>query len=174
MLAEIYKVQYGQSIYDLGSNLYGDASFAIKLAVDNGLDFSVYPTPGINLIYYPELRKITPNPISTAAIDQSEFIYITGENGQSIYDICSMTYGIFELMNVLLIDNNIESFDNLDANGIAFKIRRNKINNNKISIYLQKKKPATLINLPIDTTPYFLLLEDGFYLLQENGFKIQL
>jgi hypothetical protein len=22
--------------------------------------------------------------------------------------------------------------------------------------------------------PYFLLLEDGFYLLQENGFKIQL
>jgi hypothetical protein len=174
MLAEIYKVQYGQSIYDLGANLYGDASFAIKLVTDNGLDFSVYPTPGTNLTYYPELRKITPNSINTTAVDQSEFIYITGLSGQSIYDICSMGYGTFELLNVLLTDNNIESFDNLDANGITFKIRRNKINSSRISIYLQKKKPATLINLPIDTTPYFLLLEDGFYLLQENGFKIQL
>lgn len=172
MLAEIYKVQSGESIYDLGIKLYGDVSFAGRIVTDNDLSYDVYPLAGTNLIYYPELKKITPPIINTTDVASSEFLYIDGLSGQSIYDVCQMGYGSLENLSLMLIDSGINSLADIDANGKRFVFRKNKTSNNKIYLYLQKNKPATIVSTIEETTNNYLLLEDGFYLLQEDGFKI--
>jgi len=168
MLAEIYKVQSGESIYDLGIKLYGDVSFAGRIVTDNNLSYDVYPLAGTNLIYYPELKKITPPIINTNAVASGDFIYIDGLSGQSIYDICQMGYGSLENLSLMAIDSGIDSLADIDANGKRFTFRKNKINNTKIFIYLQKNKPAT-INI---NEQGYILLEDGGYLLLQNGGRI--
>jgi hypothetical protein len=160
-----YVVKAGQGIYDVATQLYGDAQYSVKLCTDNDLTITD-SIEGLTLTYDDTIRR---NVVSAAIKqqntpqqpDNSYFIKQT----QSVYDLAlQFGYGL----------NRVAEFcqlTGLDINSTDVGsqiIQVTKIPNNIPfgSIFAtQSESEAPVI-------PYFILLEDGFYLLQEDGSKI--
>jgi hypothetical protein len=160
-----YVVKAGQGIYDVAIQLYGDAQYSVKLCTDNNLTITD-SIEGLTLTYDDTIRR---NVVSAAIKqqntpqqpDNSYFIKQT----QSVYDLAlQFGYGL----------NRVAEFcqlTGLDINSTDVGsqiIQVTKIPNNIPfgSIFAtQSESEAPVI-------PYFILLEDGFYLLQEDGSKI--
>ena len=160
-----YVVKAGQGIYDVAIQLYGDAQYSVKLCTDNDLTITD-SIEGLTLTYDETIRR---NVVSAAIKqqntpqqpDNSYFIKQT----QSVYDLAlQFGYGL----------NRVAEFCQLTGLDITSTdvgtqiIQVTKIPNNIPfgSIFAtQSKNEAAVI-------PYFILLEDGFYLLQEDGSKI--
>ena len=160
-----YVVKAGQGIYDVAIQLYGDAQYSVKLCTDNDLTITD-AIEGLTLTYDDTVRR---NVVSAAIKqqntpqqpDNSYFIKQT----QSVYDLAlQFGYGL----------NRVAEFcklTGLDINSTDVGtqiIQVTKIPNNIPfgSIFAtQSESEAAVI-------PYFILLEDGFYLLQEDGSKI--
>lgn len=160
-----YVVKAGQGIYDVAIQLYGDAQYSVKLCTDNDLTITD-SIEGLTLTYDDTIRR---NVVSAAIKqqntpqqpDNSYFIKQT----QSVYDLAlQFGYGL----------NRVAEFcqlTGLDINSTDVGsqiIQVTKIPNNIPfgSIFAtQSESEASVI-------PYFILLEDGFYLLQEDGSKI--
>jgi hypothetical protein len=160
-----YVVKAGQGIYDVAIQLYGDAQYSVKLCTDNNLTITD-SIEGLTLTYDDTIRR---NVVSAAIKqqntpqqpDNSYFIKQT----QSVYDLAlQFGYGL----------NRVAEFcqlTGLDINSTDVGsqiIQVTKIPNNIPfgSIFAtQSENEAPVI-------PYFILLEDGFYLLQEDGSKI--
>ena len=160
-----YVVKAGQGIYDVAIQLYGDAQYSVKLCTDNDLTITD-SIEGLTLTYDDTVRR---NVVSAAIKqqntpqqpDNSYFIKQT----QSVYDLAlQFGYGL----------NRVAEFCKLTGLDITSTsvgsqiIQVTKIPNNIPfgSIFAtQSESEAPVI-------PYFILLEDGFYLLQEDGSKI--
>jgi hypothetical protein len=160
-----YVVKAGQGIYDVAIQLYGDAQYSVKLCTDNDLTITDI-IEGLTLTYDDTVRR---NVVSAAIKqqntpqqpDNSYFIKQT----QSVYDLAlQFGYGL----------NRVAEFCQLTGLDITSTdvgtqiIQVTKIPNNIPfgSIFAtQSESEAPVI-------PYFILLEDGFYLLQEDGSKI--
>jgi hypothetical protein len=160
-----YVVKAGQGIYDVAIQLYGDAQYSVKLCTDNDLTITD-SIEGLTLTYDDTIRR---NVVSAAIKQQNtpqqpdNSYYI--KQMQSVYDLAlQFGYGI----------NRVAEFCNLTGLDItSTSIGGNEIQVTKIpnnipfgSIFAtQSENEAAVI-------PYFILLEDGFYLLQEDGSKI--
>lgn len=160
-----YVVKQGQVIYDVAVQLYGDAQYSVKLCTDNNI--SITDTiEGLTLTYDEFIKKN----IIAAAIkqqntpqqpDNSYYIKQT----QSVYDLAlQFGYGIDEVANFCQLTN-------LD-------ITSNSVGGQIIQV---TKLPNNLPLNSIFATQFFeeqvvgyILMEDGFYLLQENDYKILL
>jgi len=163
----LYVVKNGQGIYDVAVLLYGDAQYSVKLCTDNdltitdlidGLTLTFDDTIKRNVVAATIRQQNTPKqPDSTYYIKQM----------QSVYDLAlQFGYGIDRVAEFCHLTG-------LDINSTSVggnEIQVTKIPNNIPfgSIF------ATQSGSEAPIIPYFLLLEDGFYLLQEDGFKIQL
>jgi hypothetical protein len=180
MAIKIYTVLNGQNVYDVALLLYGNPSVVGKLCADNNLGFDSILNGGDTLVYDTTYQVITPNQIDITLTPPIRYGYYTGRYGQTIYDICLITYGKFELLTKLCQDNGIVSFDNISAVGITFKYDLDLVNDNKLFAYLRKLGTGfggteyIIPTPPPPIIPYYLLLEDDFYILQENDFKIEL
>ena len=163
-----YEVKYGQSIYDVAVLLYGDAQFSVKLCIDNSIDINtdIY---GLSLTYDENIKaqQIVNNTSKTYVQVPTNNNYFIKQL-QTNYDLClQFAYGL----------------DNYGKFLTDTKLTANNIYNYTSNINVTKQ-PSNLPNVifatGLDVTiappiiPYYLLLEDGFYLLQENDFKIQL
>jgi hypothetical protein len=160
-----YVVKAGQGIYDVAIQLYGDAQYSVKLCTDNDLTITD-SIEGITLTYDDTIRR---NVVSAAIKQQNtpqqpdNSYYI--KQMQSVYDLAlQFGYGL----------NRVAEFCQLTGLDItSTSVGGNKIQVTKIpnnipfgSIFAtQSESEAPVI-------PYFILLEDGFYLLQEDGSKI--
>lgn len=163
----LYAVKNGQGIYDVAVLLYGDAQYSVKICTDNDLTITD-SIDGLTLTYNPTIKRT----VDAAAIrqqntpkqpDKSYYIKQT----QSVYDLAlQFGYGI----------NRVAEFcqlTGLDITSVSIggsEIQVTKIPNNipfNTIFATQSGSEAPIV-------PYFILLEDGFYLLQENGFKIEL
>jgi hypothetical protein len=163
----LYEVKNGQGIYDVAIIVYGDAQYSVKLCNDNDLTITD-SIEGLTLTFDDTIKR---NVVSAAIKQQntpqqpnrSYFVKQT----QSVYDLAlQFGYGI----------NRVAEFCKLTGLDITSTdvgtqiIQVTKIPNNipfNTIFATQSGSEAPLI-------PYFILLEDGFYLLQENGSKIQL
>lgn len=163
----LYVVKNGQGIYDVAVLLYGDAQYSVKLCNDNGLTITD-SIEGLTLTYDETIKP----KVEAAAIkqqntpkqpDKTYFI----KQVQSVWDLAlQFGYGL----------NRVAEFCQITG----LNISSNAIGNQEIQV----TKIAT--NVPTNTifaTQFgsdevvlgnFLLLQDGFYLLQENGSKIEL
>jgi hypothetical protein len=160
-----YVVKAGQGIYDVAIQLYGDAQYSVKLCTDNDLTITD-SIEGITLTYDDTIRR---NVVSAAIKQQNtpqqpdNSYYI--KQMQSVYDLAlQFGYGL----------NRVAEFCQLTGLDItSTSVGGNEIQVTKIpnnipfgSIFAtQSESEAPVI-------PYFILLEDGFYLLQEDGSKI--
>lgn len=118
----IYKVQYGQTIYDVILNTYGRFEYVLKLIAENpfidSVDYDFDANPGAEISW--DSTFIIPQPPemdrnSTANSELSASIIAT--NGQSIYDLCLMTYGDLKYVYKLMTDNNIVSLNDTNLSG---------------------------------------------------------
>jgi len=120
-----YSVKYGQTIYDIALNTYGSSEYVYKLISENpfvtSIDYDFDENPGA-VIVWDETFSPPPPPETDRSSDvvKVDEDFIVAEFGQSIYDICLMTYGNIELIYKLIQDNNIVSLNNTDLSGKKF------------------------------------------------------
>jgi len=175
MSIETYKVLDKETIYDIAIKLYGNVATTIKLCSDNNIGLDSVLNGGDTLIWDTIYRLIIPAQIDATPTTPPIYGYYTGQYGQTIYDVCLITYGKYELLTRLCEDNGID-LNTISANGITFKYELNLVNDRKLFAYLQQLGTGVggteyiIPTPPLPTTDY-LLLEDGFYLLQENNDK---
>lgn len=96
-------------------------------------------------------------------------IKIKTYDGQSVYDVCLQSYGSLDELMQFLKENNKAGVDDADLqlkNVTLFTNRTSTKYENKLFSTLSKKEEVSVGN--------FILLENGFYLLQENGSKFLL
>ena len=160
-----YEVKQGQTIYDVAVLLYGDSQYAVKLAVDNGIDITDN-IAGLTLVYNEFLKpKVLKRMAQTNLIVPIVNNTYKVQQGQSIYDLpLQFNYGIDQM--ALFFQQVGISVDNIDIAGSEISVTILPGNIPTSTIF------ATLfMDSQSDETGY-LLQEDGFYILQENGDKI--
>ena len=162
-----YVVKNGQGIYDVAVLLYGDAQYSVKLCTDNNLTITD-SIEGLTLTFDDTIKR---NVVAATIRQQNtpkqpdNTYYI--KQMQSVYDLAlQFGYGIDRVAEFC----ELTGLDITSVDVASVEIQVTKIPNNIPfgSIF------ATQSGSEAPIIPYFLLLEDGFYLLQENGFKIQL
>jgi hypothetical protein len=162
-----YVVKAGQGIYDVAVLLYGDAQYSVKLCIDNDLTITD-SIDGLTLTYDDTVKR---NVVAATIRQQNtpkqpdNTYYI--KQMQSVYDLAlQFGYGIDRVAEFCELTGLDIASTSIGGN----EIQVTKIPNNIPfgSIF------ATQSGSEAPIIPYFILLEDGFYLLQENGFKIQL
>lgn len=93
------------------------------------------------------------------------------KDGQTLFDLALQLYG--DASKVYEIIKNNPSITDITFNsltGLSIVYEEQK---NKESLYFLKENTNICTGYP-ETGSQFLLQEDKFYLLQENGFKIKL
>jgi hypothetical protein len=160
-----YVVKNGQVIYDVAVQLYGDAQYSVKLCTDNNITITD-SIEGLTLTYDEFIKKN----IIAAAIkqqntpqqpDNSYYIKQT----QSVYDLAlQFGYGIDEVANFCQLTGLDITSDSVGGQIIQVTKLPNNLPLN--SIFATQFFEEQVVG--------YILMEDGFYLLQENGFKIQL
>lgn len=163
----LYVVKNGQDIYQVAVIVYGDAQYSVRLCTDNGITITD-SIEGLSLIYDPAIKRA----VDAAAIRQQNTpkqpdnsYYI--KQMQSVYDLAlQFGYGLNRVAEFCKLTGLDITSDEIGGSEIQVTKIPNNIPFNTI-FATQSGSEAPLV-------PYFILLEDGFYLLQENGFKIQL
>jgi hypothetical protein len=160
-----YVVKQGQVIYDVAVQLYGDAQYSVKLCTDNNI--SITDTiEGLTLTYDEFIKKN----IIAAAIkqqntpqqpDNSYYIKQT----QSVYDLAlQFGYGIDEVANFCQLTGLDITSDSVGGQIIQVTKLPNNLPLN--SIFATQFFEEQVVG--------YILMEDGFYLLQENDNKLLL
>lgn len=97
------------------------------------------------------------------------------KQGQSIYDICLQTYGTLSLLSSkesallkLMTENQIGNIDENEFNGKVFTFDEALIFDNSIFQKNQNENIFYITSNPLN----YLLQDDGFLLLQDDGSKI--
>ena len=160
-----YVVKQGQVIYDVAVQLYGDAQYSVKLCTDNNISITD-PIEGLTLTYDEFVKKN----IIAAAIkqqntpqqpDNSYYIKQT----QSVYDLAlQFGYGIDEVANFCQLTGLDITSDSVGGQIIQVTKLPNNLPLN--SIFATQFYEQQVVG--------YILMEDGFYLLQENDYKILL
>jgi len=116
----------------------------------------------------------TPSEIgSPSAITSSTILYITSQNGQSIYDICIQTYGSLDLLYKLIQDNNLTNIDATLQPGTTLQWDSSLITDNSFYGYLQRNSlnigTALSNGIQEEIVEELLEQEDGDLLLLQSG-----
>jgi hypothetical protein len=157
-----YEVKNGQTIYDVAVVVYGSPQYAVKLSVDNNIDITD-SIDGLSL-YYDE--KIKANVIARSIV-QSEVLSQPDNNYlikslQSIYDLAlQFGYGLDRLVEfVSTTGMNYTNFSNAGQTIVVTQQNTDLPRNLNFATQFVMQEIR------------FLLQENGFYLLQEDGSKI--
>lgn len=174
----IYSVQYGQTVYDVVLATYGSLELTYKLIQDNpfidSVNYDFDANPGAKIVW-DETYSITPPPElnKDATASQSDLKYIIATNGQSIYDICLMTYGDLGYLYKLMADNNIISPNDTDINEKKINFNPNLIQD--IGFYNLLSSKKIKINTLSEATQIkdgFLQTDDGVDLITDDDIQI--
>lgn len=161
-----YLVKYKETLSDISVKLYGDASYVFDLIKWNS-SLSTIADVGIEglSLYYEPIIKSAFKPV--ASINGLTTKLVTIKENQSIFDISLQVYGNTErVFDVLPLINKKKVTDVIVGSYFSHVFEKTNI-----TIYLNDKK-VNLSTLSLFASNSFLLKEDGFYILQENGDKI--
>jgi hypothetical protein len=170
------KIKSGLNLYDYANIVYGGFDNIVTLIqlnpvlesmdVDLG-DFATKP-----LVYDDKYYSQKTIQIQLTAIKPTSSIKtITGRKGQNLYDLSLLAYSGFDNFVKFCIDNGINSTNDHDVSFKNFKFDTNLNNDLTLQTVINKKGYVFATGVASNITGN-LLQEDGFYLLQENGFKI--
>jgi hypothetical protein len=161
----------GNTVYDALLQSYG-MDYAYKLLQENGIDsidVEFYSGQILNFdenFQVPKVPDVSQTTIKVAGTVKN----LTGKNGQSIYDLCQMTYGSFDLLLKLIQDSNIDSLNESD-----FYRKDVSYNENFIVDKIYYKdiiKAGTVLNTSESGVVRVLGNEDDTYFGTEDGFLI--
>ena len=157
-----YEVKNGQTIYDVAVVVYGSPQYAVKLSIDNNIDI----TDSIDelSLYYDERIKsnvIARSIVQSEVLSQPDNNYLI-KSLQSIYDLAlQFGYGIDRLVE--FVSTSGMNYTNFSNAGQTIVVTQQ---NNDLPRNLNFATQQVMQEIR------FLLQENGFYLLQENGSKI--
>lgn len=157
-----YEVKNGQTIYDVAVVVYGSPQYAVKLSVDNNIDITD-SIDGLSLYYDERIKAnvIARSIVQSEVLSQPDNNYLI-KSLQSIYDLAlQFGYGIDRLVEFV------------STTGMNY----NNFSNAGQTIVVTQQNTDLPRNLNFATQEViqeirFLLQENGFYLLQEDGSKI--
>lgn len=157
-----YEVKNGQTIYDVAVVVYGSPQYAVKLSVDNNIDITD-SIDGLSLYYDERIKAnvIARSIVQSEVLSQPDNNYLI-KSLQSIYDLAlQFGYGIDRLVEfVSTTGMNYTNFSN--AGQTIVVTQQNTDLPRNINFATQE----------VTQEIRFLLQENGFYLLQEDGSKI--
>lgn len=97
-------------------------------------------------------------------------LVVTIKEGQTLFDLALQLYGDVSKVYQLIADNpSIESLNTKEIAGLEIKYT---VQGNRVTEYFLKENLSITTGYPFEPQSSFLLQENRFYLLQENGFKI--
>lgn len=164
----------GENLQDICIAVYGNLEAMGDLIKDNPIltswTMNIEPLAGQSLIYDPAKFNILPSQVQAASKIESSIKNIVGQFGQSIYDIIMLTYASFDNFSKLITDNNLTG---INTNGLTIAYDTKLTQSKELNRYMLNLAPAKVASL-VEEQKGFILLENGFYLLQEDGFKIRL
>lgn len=171
MLSEV-KILYNQDLFDIANNIGYTIDNVYKLIKENpfitSINYDLNANPGQVISYDSNFKVKKPQAIfQYASRIKSETGTIKAQNDQSLFDIALMSTGIENVYKIIQ-DNNLSNINNtvLEGKFINFALKDIK------DVGLYNRGLVITTGESKDTTEYFLLLENGFYLLQENGDRI--
>ena len=174
------KIQSGNSIYDCANILYGGFDNILTLIRLNpqfeSMNVNLEPFAGGNMAYDDLCYSAKTVQIYVPVTDnKSSLITINGRTGQNIYDMCLMGYSDLDKVVKFCLDNGINSTNDqsIKPKGFNFDLSVNK----NLSLYNVVKKKGYIFSTLEgfeETVEGFLLQENGFLILQENGYFIEL
>lgn len=105
-----YVVRDNQDIFAIAVELYGEASYAYKLANDNGILINDTLT-GLVLEYDETIKQTVLSPLTVTVLSNNlQQTYIPRDN-QSIFDVALMTDGGFEAIVELVQNSTLEGIN---------------------------------------------------------------
>lgn len=155
------KVKNGQSIYDVALFCYNDATLVYDLIDENPTITSILmDLTAMNLVYTP--KKAIKYEAKENVNKPKKVVTIKKE--QSIFDLSLQHYGGVEFFYDLIDKNSF--IENIISNELNANILTVSENKNYITEFYKKGN----VEIGTNTRPInYLLLENGFYLLQENS-----
>ncbi len=168
-MAEL-NILYNNDIFDLANKIGYSIDNVYKLILENpyitSIDFDLNENPGRILSYDETFKNNRPQILfQKPALNENPIKQIRGKEAQSLFDIALMTTGIENLM--LLAKNN--NITNIDTSNLEGKLFNFNVSDVKDKGFYSMAFDITTGARPI---PFYLLQENGDFLLQENGFKI--
>ncbi len=129
-------------------------------------------TLGTTALYDPSLYVSSPAELTQSSVIPSTIQTLLGQEGQSVYDLCLMTYGDISQIYQLLQDSGINSINETDLSQQLFTYDTSLISDNTFYNYLSAE--GIIINTGEGSLAgYNYLEQQNFYnLLQENGFRL--
>ena len=157
-----YEVKNGQTIYDVAVVVYGSPQYAVKLSVDNNIDITD-SIDGLSLYYDERIKAnvIARSIVQSEVLSQPDNNYLI-KSLQSIYDLAlQFGYGLDRLVEfVSTTGMNYTNFSNAGQTIVVTQQNTDLPRNLNFATQFVMQEIR------------FLLQENGFYLLQEDGSKI--
>lgn len=168
-----YKVQFGESVFDLAVKLYGDVSYSVKLMSENTNITSLsMDLEGMTIEYDSGFKKTSVTPL---VVNVTKKINIgqtyTPTDYQTIFDIALMLNGGFDGI-VDLVRNSTISELNQDIESTD-RFYYTKLSN-KITDWVDSTGQIFQSKTGTNQTGNFILQESGAFLLLQTGGKIVL
>lgn len=129
-----YTIKYGETLFDVSTKLFGDASYTFDLINLNSNLSKVYEAnlQGKEIFYNPIVTSGFKNVVTSDIIPLKS---VTIKQGQSIFDLSLQLFGtierVFEVVNLI----NTDSLDEVDS-GITFSY---VFENKDVPVFLNNK-----------------------------------
>ena len=137
-----YKIQAGQTIYDLGISTFGTLENLLQLLIQNpslkNLDYDLNLIATQKIQFSEEYKQKKPAELILSTQINSDIKTLETKKGQSIFDVCLQAYGTLNELSRLLQDNNIYNLNEDDAGRKIINFSKSKVVDNFISDYLIK------------------------------------
>lgn len=157
-----------QNLVDLALQKYGVAESIIQLCSDNGLSLSDDLVSGAQIFIDERIEYKTTGVILGPLKSSLKATEMVIEH-QNLVDAALQYYGSLEQLVTLCEENLLDVNSSLQA-GMKLTLNASKVQRKQLVNYLDKK--GININTGEVDESLYLLVEDGNYLLLENGFKI--
>lgn len=158
------------ALIEVAVGIHGDHSESVTVT-----SFSITGVNTVSIneaIYDPALYVSDPLQLTQSDVIPSTIKTLSAQEGQTIYDLCAMTYGGLENIYKLISDNAIDSINKTDLQQTVFTYDTTFISDN--FVYSNQQRKGIIINTGTGGVYFkgYLLQQDYFYILQQSGFKI--
>lgn len=171
-MSQVYKLPSYQSIFDALVTVQVPLDDIISVLKDSDLDLDSDLSG--ESISYETSQVITVKGGQVSTFTAPTTSTYTTNSSQNIFDVCLMTYGDLDKIVQLVSSNSIFNSINSSPDGVKSVFYNNSDITDSGLILAFKKSNINITTGDIMFMNGFLLLEDEFFLLQEDGFKLEL
>lgn len=171
MPIERYRIPSNNTIFDAALTLYGDVLLATKIMTDNSFIEDInYDVSGKEVLYDSDYKATVLEPLLTESpMNKNVAQTYKPYNGQTIFDIALQLDGDFETIISMIQNSSLVNInDSIESDSVFTYTEKSTalLKWVRKTGYIFNTKDLNEIQVGI------LLQENGYYILQENGFAL--